>query len=77
MSASCIPPPTTGSSVWGGGICWITGNPCVGWRHLLDHRHCVPFEEPSFTFGGQKSSLMAVTSLAHQQCYAHGPVPQD
>ena len=39
---------------------------CAGWRHLLDldRRHCVPFWEPSFTFGVLKS-LMAVTFLTH------------
>ena len=35
-----------------------------GWWHLLALRHCIPFWEPSFTFGSQKS-LMAVTFLAH------------
>ena len=40
----------------------ITVSGGSGW-HLLDHRHCVPFWEPSFTFGGPES-LMAVTFLA-------------
>ena len=36
--------------------------PCGGGRHLLDHRYCFPFWEPSLTFGGWKL-LKAVTSL--------------
>ena len=36
--------------------------PCRGGWHLLDHRYCFPFSEPSFTFGGWKL-LKAVSSL--------------
>ena len=35
------------------------------WQHLQDHRHCIPFRELSFTFGGLEL-LIAVTFLAHQ-----------
>ena len=47
------PPPAPQQSPWG-----------AGWWHLLDHVCCVPFWEPSFTFGGLKS-LMAVTFLVY------------
>ena len=59
--ASCffdfsVPPPSssaiTGGRAGGGEERW----------HLLDHRLCFPFWEPSFTFGGPKS-LVAVTSV--------------
>ena len=49
------PPPQPQSS---SAITMESGGAC----DLLDHRRCVPFWKPSFTFGGRKL-LMAFTSL--------------
>ena len=51
-----IPPTPSSSAIIGLG----GGGGEERW-HLLDHRLCFPFWEPSFTFGGPKS-LMAITS---------------
>ena len=46
MTASCIPPSPSPSAI-------ALGQEEVGLgRHSLCQRHCVPFWEPSFTFGG-------------------------